>query len=204
MRAFRAGDLLMKAITTLLDEHRSLAAVLHGMRYVLHEIESGRMRPDFRLLGAMVYYIDTFPERFHHPREDAHLFSRLRVRAPAAAPLVERLEAEHVESREKMRDLAQALERYASGGEREFAAFRDAFDAYAGFQWKHMRAEEEELLPLARAHLDADDWKAVAAGLQEATDPLAGARAGDYDALFRRIVTLAPPPIGVGPTARRA
>ena len=119
-------------------------------------------------------------------------------------PLVERLEAEHVESREKMRDLAQALERYASGGEREFAAFRDAFDAYAGFQWKHMRAEEEELLPLARAHLDADDWKAVAAGLQEATDPLAGARAGDYDALFRRIVTLAPPPIGVGPTARRA
>jgi hemerythrin-like domain-containing protein len=192
----------MNAISTLLDEHRSLAAVLHGMRYLVREIETGRMRPDFGLLGAMVYYIDTFPERFHHPREDAHLFARVLARAPAAKPLVAKLEAEHVASREKMRDLVQALERYRDGGEREFPAFRDALDAYASFQWKHMRAEEEELLPIARAELDADDWKAVEAGLREATDPLAGARAGDYDALFRRIVTLAPPPIGVGPAAR--
>jgi hemerythrin-like domain-containing protein len=194
----------MKAIATLLDEHRSLAAVLHGMRYLVREIETGRMRPDFDLLGAMVYYIDTFPERFHHPREDAHLFSRLAARAAVARPLVAKLEAEHVASREKMRDLAQALERYRTGGVREFAAFRDALDAYAAFQWKHMRAEEEDLLPLARAHLDADDWKAVEAGLREATDPLVGARAGDYDELFRRIVTLAPPPIGVGPASRPA
>jgi len=193
----------MNAISTLLDEHRSLAAVLHGMRYLVREIETRRMRPDFGLLGAMVYYIDTFPERFHHPREDSYLFSRLRARAPAAQPLIARLEAEHVASREKMRDLAQALERYRGGGEREFAAFRDALDAYANFQWKHMRAEEEELLPIARAELDADDWKAIEAGLREATDPLEGARAGDYDALFRRIVTLAPPPIGVGPLARQ-
>ena len=193
----------MNAISTLLDEHRSLAAVLHGMRYLVREIETRRMRPDFGLLGAMVYYIDTFPERFHHPREDSYLFSRLRARAPAAQPLIARLEAEHVASREKMRDLAQALERYRGGGEREFAAFRDALDAYANFQWKHMRAEEEELLPIARAELDADDWNAIEAGLREATDPLEGARAGDYDALFRRIVTLAPPPIGVGPLARQ-
>jgi len=193
----------MNAISTLLDEHRSLAAVLHGMRYLVREIETRRMRPDFGLLGAMVYYIDTFPERFHHPREDSYLFSRLRARAPAAQPLIARLEAEHVASREKMRDLAQALERYRGGGEREFAAFRDALDAYANFQWKHMRAEEEELLPIARAELDADDWKAIEAGLREATDPLEGARAFDYDALFRRIVTLAPPPIGVGPLTRQ-
>jgi hemerythrin-like domain-containing protein len=192
----------MNAISTLLDEHRSLAAVLHGMRYLVREIETARMRSDFGLLGAMVYYIDTFPERFHHPREDSYLFSRLLARAPATQPLIARLEAEHVASREKMRDLAQALERYRTGGVREFAAFRDALDAYAAFQWKHMRAEEEELLPIARAELDVDDWKAIEAGLREATDPLEGARAGDYDALFRRIVTLAPPPIGVGPAAR--
>ncbi|HEY3563591.1 MAG TPA: hemerythrin domain-containing protein, partial [Casimicrobiaceae bacterium] len=77
----------MNAISTLLDEHRSLAAVLHGMRYLVREIETARMRPDFGLLGAMVYYIDTFPERFHHPREDSYLFSRLLARAPATQPL---------------------------------------------------------------------------------------------------------------------
>lgn len=194
----------MNAIATIQDEHRSLAAVLHGMRYVVREIGEGRMQPDFRLLGAMLYYLDTFPERFHHPREDAYLFPRVLARSAEAAPIVARLETEHAASGGKMRELAQALGRYRDGGDGEFAAFRDAVEAYAGFQWKHMRSEEEELLPLARAHLDADDWKAIDAGFAAVTDPLQGARGDDYDVLFRRIVTLAPPPIGVGPAARPA
>ena len=56
-------------------------------------------------------------------------------------------------------------------------------------------------LPLAWAHLTQDDWRAVDAGFAGASDPLHGAGTAEYDALFRRIVTLAPPPIGVGPSA---
>jgi branched-chain amino acid transport system ATP-binding protein len=189
----------MKAIDILHDEHRSLAAVLQGMRHLVREIDAGRIAPDFRLFDAMLYYIDAFPERFHHPREDEYLFRRVLARAPAAAPIVTRLESEHREGAARIRALAQSLERYRAGGGREFAAVRDAVDDYAGFHWKHMRAEEDELLPLARAHLTADDWRAVDAGFATATDPLHGAGAAEYDALFRRIVTLAPPPIGVGP-----
>jgi branched-chain amino acid transport system ATP-binding protein len=189
----------MKAIDILHDEHRSLAAVLQGMRHLVREIDAGRIAPDFRLFDAMLYYIDAFPERFHHPREDEYLFRRVLARAPAAAPIVTRLESEHREGAARIRALAQSLERYRAGGGRGFAAFRDAGDDYAGFHWKHMRAEEDELLPLARAHLTADDWRAVDAGFATATDPLHGAGAAEYDALFRLIVTLAPPPIGVGP-----
>jgi hemerythrin-like domain-containing protein len=47
------------------------------------------------VLGAMVYYIDAFPERFHHPKEDRYLFRLLRMRHPAAVKLIERLETEH-------------------------------------------------------------------------------------------------------------
>ena len=188
----------MKAIDILRDEHRSLAAVLHGMRHLVREIDAGRMAPDFRLFDAMLYYIDAFPERFHHPREDEYLFRRVLARAPAAAPIVAHLEDEHREGALRIRALAQSLERYRAGGAREFAAFRDAVDDYAGFHWKHMRAEEDELLPLARAHLTQDDWRAVDAGFAGAPDPLHGAGVAEYDALFRRIVTLAPPPIGAG------
>ena len=46
----------------------SLAAVLHGMLHLVHAIRDRGALPDFNVLGAMIYYIDAFPERFHHPQ----------------------------------------------------------------------------------------------------------------------------------------
>ena len=190
----------MKAIRIIQDEHRSLAAVLHGMLYLVREIREHGAKPDFAVLRAMVYYIDAFPERFHHPKEDQYLFRLLRIRCLEAAPLLDRLETEHRAGAEKIRLLEQALARYQEGGAKEFSAFAAAVDAYAAFHWDHMQAEEKNLLPLAEKHLSAGDWEAIDAAFAGHTDPLFGAAAGrEYEALFRRIVNLAPPPIGVGP-----
>src|SRR5208282_455580 len=101
---------------------------------------------------------------------------------------------------EKIRTLEQALTRYQQGGAVEFPAFMAAVEGYAAFHWDHMRAEEKELLPLAERYLDAGDWEAIDAAFLGHTDPMLGAPAGTgYEALFTRIVNLAPPPIGVGP-----
>ena len=46
-------------------------------------------------------------------------------------------------------------------------------------------------------HLTAEDWREIDAAFSGNADPLVGESAGaDYEALFRRIVNLAPPPIG--------
>ena len=194
----------MQSIRIINDEHRSLAAVLHGMLYLVREIREHGAKPDFAVLGAMVYYIDAFPERFHHPKEDRYLFRLLRMRCPEAVKLIERLETEHRAGAEKIRFLEQALARYQQGGQAEFAGFAAAVEAYAAFHWDHMRAEEKELLPLAEKYLTAGDWEAVDAAFMGHSDPLFGAEAGaEYDALFRRIVSLAPPPIGVGPAIKK-
>ena len=190
----------MKAIRIIHDEHRSLAAVLHGMLHLVREIGDRGKPPDFRLLDAMVYYIDAFPERFHHPKEDRYLFRILRLRHPGAAPLLERLETEHRAGAEKIRTLEQALARYKGGGPAEFSNFRAAVEAYATFHWDHMHAEETELLPLAEKTLTDADWQEIDSAFLGHTDPLLGMEVGSqYDALFSRIVSLAPPPIGVGP-----
>jgi len=190
----------MKAISIIRDEHRSLAAVLHGMLYLVREIGERGKKPDFRLLDAMMYYIDTFPERFHHPKEDRYLFRILRQRHPDAAALLDRLETEHRAGAEKIRALEQALARYHAGRPAEFSNFRTAVAAYATFHWAHMHVEEQELLPLAEKYLVADDWVEIDTAFLGNTDPLLGAEVGaQYDALFSRIVNLAPPPIGVGP-----
>ena len=63
-----------------------------------------------------------------------------------------------------------------------------------------MRAEEDKLIPLAREHLTAEDWKEIDAAFTGHSDPLFGVAAeAEYNNLFRKIVNLAPPPIGVGP-----
>jgi len=182
------------------EEHRSLAAVLHGMLYVVREIRYVGIEPDFVLLWAMVYYIDTFMEEFHHPKEDVYLFKLLGSRYSGAAPLIERLKQEHESGSVKLRQLREALTRYQHGGRREFPEFAALAADFAAFHWEHMRLEENELLPLATRHLTDADWDAVDAAFLGHTNPLLGAEQGnEYRALFRCIVDLAPPPIGVAP-----
>lgn len=189
----------MKTLRIIRDEHRTLSAVLHGMLYLVREIAERGTEPDFRVLDAMVYYIDTFPERFHHPKEDRYLFRILRQRSADASTLLNRLEAEHRAGSDKIRSLEQALARYHAAGAPEFSNFRAAVEAYAQFHWDHMRAEENEILPLAQKHFTAEDWKEVDAAFEGHADPLLGIEASDrYASLFSRIVALAPPPIGVG------
>ena len=190
----------MQAKRIIEEEHRSLAAVLYGMLYVVREIRYVGIKPDFALLEAMVHYIDTFLERLHHPKEDAYLFKLLGFRYPGAAPLLDRLKQEHESGSVKLRQLRLALTRYQDDGHAHFADFAALVADFAVFHWEHMRLEENELLPLATRHLTDADWGAVDAAFLGHTDPLLGAQQGNqYRDLFRRIVDLAPPPIGVAP-----
>jgi hemerythrin-like domain-containing protein len=191
---------LVQAKRIIEEEHRSLAAVLHGMLYVVREIRYVGIKPDFVLLGTMVHYIDAFLERFHHPKEDAYLFNLLGFRYPGAAPLLDRLKQEHESGAVKLRELQQALTRYRHGGSAEFPEFAELVAGYAAFHWEHMRLEENDLLPLAERHLTDADWDEIDAAFLGHANPLLGAEQGDeYRELFRRIVNLAPPPIGVAP-----
>jgi len=195
----------MKAMLVIEGEHRALAAVLHGLRYHVGEIASQRAAPNFPLLGAMIYYIDAFPERLHHPKEDGYLFARLEERHPPARALIDRLRREHQIGALKVRELEQALTRFEQGGEAKFTAFASAVEDFIAFERNHMRCEELEVFPLAEAHLSPDDWKVIDAAFTANADPLVGVEVRDeMRELFTRIVNLAPPPIGVGPAARRA
>ncbi len=188
------------AIAIIRDEHRSFAAVLQGLTWLVTEIRERRLQPDFRLFAAILSYIDAFPEKLHHPKEDEYIYARLRKRSPGIAPVLDELEAEHVRGRAFITELAGALDRYRREGAAAFAAFEAAATAYVDFHWAHMRKEEDVVLPIAEAALSADDWKAIDAAFASNDDPLVGVDATrESRELFRRIVNLAPPPIGVGP-----
>lgn len=189
----------MKALQVIRGEHRALAAVLHGLQWLVLHIRSQASARDLEVLAAMVYYIDAFPERFHHPKEDRYLFALLRARCPAAAPVLDALAAEHEVGAQKVRLLEQALTRFAAAGACEHAALAAAVDDYVAFEFAHMRREERDVLPLAEAHLLESDWQVIDDAFTGHADPLLGtAQAHHWDQLFSSIVALAPAPIGLG------
>jgi len=189
---------MKESISVLKSEHRSISAVLHALKELARMAHDATARPRFQVLRSMLRYIDEYPEKLHHPKEDEHLFARVAARAPEARALVEDLKAEHVEGERLIRELERALLFMEEGWPVGAREFQQAVEAYAEFHWKHMRKEEQELLPLAEEHLTADDWRKIDAAFDVNRDPIAGMHERDLQALFTRIVSLAPAPVGVG------
>jgi hemerythrin-like domain-containing protein len=192
-----------KAVRILRDEHRSISAVLQCLQQLTRLAQDPAIKPDFAVFRAMIYYIDNFPERLHHPKEDNYLFARLLRRSDAARALVEKLMAEHVEGARLVRELERAVLAFEETWPRGAEDLAAAVNAYAEFHWTHMRCEEQELLPLAETALIEEDWEAIEAAFAGNSDPIADLREQDFDKLFTRIVNIAPAPIGLGEAWRR-
>ncbi len=189
----------MQAMQILLDEHQSLAAIIHGIRHMIREIGAGKLQPDFKLLKAMVHYLDAYPEKRHHPKEDTYLFGPLRARTDKANAALDRLEAEHAASDERIAGLSAALDQYVNGEPKSFEVFRQAFEDYANFYREHMMLEEREVLPLVREYFTADDWAQADAGFAASRQGGACKDGGeDFTRMFSRLVEAAPTPIGLG------
>ncbi len=202
-RGLRKRRMLSRAMNRFLDalwdEHRSIAAVLHAMLFLVREERSHGRQIDPRILRAILYYLDVFPERMHHPKEERFLFAAIRRKTSEANAILERLAREHEAGEESIRDLEQALLRYEEGGEPEFERFAQAVERFVAGYREHMRTEEDEVMPIARRVLTAQDWAEINAEWAANRDPLAAlASERDYERLIGRIVELAPPPIGFG------
>lgn len=193
---------MAKTLNIIRDEHRSIGAILHGMEYLVNRVRTRKAKIDPRVFRAMIYYLDTFSERMHHPKEDSYLFKALRSHGGEAAAVVADLELEHAAGGETLKRLEQSLVRYEEGGDKEFPGFAEAVEKFVREYRGHMHKEENVVFPLAQRLLSAADWQAIDRAFEENRDPLAAQRESrDFEKLFDRIVNLAPPPIGIGPEA---
>jgi hemerythrin-like domain-containing protein len=96
-----------EALAVIESEHAALAAILSGLRYFVRSAARG-CAPDPALLDKMLDYVEFFPERLHHPREDGHLFRRLRARTHEMDDMLDRLEAEHAAGHARLAELRDA------------------------------------------------------------------------------------------------
>ncbi len=189
-------------LDTLWNEHRSIAAILHGLLFLVREKRERGKPLNADALRAMLYYLDVFPERVHHPKEERLLFAAVRRRTSDADAMLDALEREHETGQDAIRRLEQALLRYEEGGEPEFDALTQTVEQFVADYRDHMRKEEDVVMDVARRVLTSQDWAELRGEWAQHRDPLAGLEdERDYDRLIARVVDIAPPPIGLGPGA---
>lgn len=93
----------------------------------------------------------------HHEGGDAGLWPLVRSRSAAAGELLDRMEADHAVIVPLMTQVEDAARAYrASAAAR--VGLRDAVDALAAALLPHLRAEEDEAMPLVSATISAADW----------------------------------------------
>ncbi|MEN9888001.1 MAG: hypothetical protein RL559_38 [Pseudomonadota bacterium] len=189
-----------RSLQIIRDEHASLAAMLQSMRMMVERGPDEGRKTFFDVVRAMLFYIDEFPERLHHPKESNLLFPKVVKSAPHVLGAVDRLERDHMYSEKAARELQHLLLSWELLGPTRRQAFEDAFKRYVDFYLDHMNLEESVILPEAEKTLGEADWRALDAAFAENQDPLTGqyAPTAEYEQLFSTIVSRAPAPIGLG------
>ena len=95
-----------RATALIQDEHRSLAAVIYGMKRRVAEARSGAAGLDREGFERLLQYIHDFPEKRHHPKEEQSLHRLLREHGDRGRELMHTLEGQHL----KEYELAAALQ----------------------------------------------------------------------------------------------
>ena len=178
------------------DEHRSLAAVIHGLEYVVREARTKTVVPPFALLRAMLHYIEAFAEKLHHPKEEAYLFRKLRLRTTEFNDTLDELERQHDVGHALVGRLEATLDAYEADPLGAFAAFAEAVEQFSTAQWRHMNLETKVIMPAAQKQLTADDWAEIGAAFAGNADPRFSVdNDEEFRQLFARILNLAPAPV---------
>lgn len=188
-----------ESLQIIRDEHAAVAAMLRSLILMVERGPHDDQQQYFDVLRAMLFYIDEFPERLHHPKETELLFPKVAEAVPATRDVIAQLDREHERSEVAVRELQHKLLAWELLGETRRATFEQAVRRYVELYLEHMHLEEREILPKAEQCLTAQQWDELDAAFATNCDPMTGKYPRDplYNRLFTRIVSTAPEPIGL-------
>ena len=165
------------------DNFRRVLDLLEAQIGVFHEGE----RPNYDLMLDIVYYLRQYPDRFHHPKEDAAI-GRLAARDPAARAVARGLASEHEVISRSGKQLLEQLNGVVSGALVPREEVETPAATYVAYYRQHMAREESDVFPRAERELGKEDWAAVDAAIPETPDPLFGDDVEErYRQLYRHI-----------------
>lgn len=177
-------------IDKLQTEHLRFAKLLDLLEVqigLFHRAE----QPDYSLMLDIFYYMTHYPDRFHHPKEDL-AFARLAERVPTVVTKAEKLAALHRVIAESGSRFVENLDAALAGAMLTRESVEIPAMKYIALYRDHMKLEERELFPIARAKLRDEDWAEIDAAIDSVRDPLFGPEVEQrYRAVHRQIASIA-------------
>lgn len=187
----------MDAIDIIRHEHSRINTVLYCFDHLAASMAEEGKVADLTAFEAILDYLLTFPERFHHPKENEYLFAAMKAHVPELAKTIELLMADHADGERRLVDLTRALEKVRSGEDAQGVEFRRRVAEYVAFERAHMKTEEVEVMARARDTLSADEMQALGEAFKGNADPLFGERQHQkYDTLYAHLLDVVPAPHG--------
>lgn len=158
------------------DEHMQFAKLLDYLEVQMAAFHDGS-KPDYDLIGDIIFYLKEYADLQHHQREDV-AFRILGERDPSLRPLINRLLHEH-----RVIDTAggvfhDLVFNVLNGVVVRREAVEAAAATYLLYYRRHIDTEETDILPAAARLLSGADWKAVGDAVPSSPDPLFGAEVG--------------------------
>jgi len=172
----QAGTALEQPLMkTLRAEHRHMASVIELFGQQLDAIEAGRL-VDTHVVYEVMDYMVTFPDRFHHPREDL-IYNRVAELDDRAANDVDTLQRDHDRNNERGRAVLKEIERWRSGGTTGDKLVEQGREYINGL-YEHMNVEEKVVFPHIESMLTVEDWRQLSDDdrLRPVMDPVFGPR----------------------------
>ncbi len=164
---------MSEMIAALKEEHAN-------MRVLLDLIEREAKRPggpDYGLLHEIMAYCRTYPDQFHHPKEDL-IYRAICRHDPRVTPAIDDLEAEHEELAIASREFADLVEQGLATGARP-PAFTEIALAFVAQYRRHIEKEDREFFPSAVEILSPEEWRDLGDQISHPGDPLFYQTAGD-------------------------
>ena len=161
-----------ESMRVIIDEHSALSAMLRSLIMMMDRGPLDDRDQFFDVLRAMLFYVDEFPERLHHPKESTLLFPRVAFLAPQTQETIRRLDHDHAKGEASVRELQHLLLAWELLGESRKFVFDHTVPAYCLFYLDHMRLEETIILPAAQKMLTEADWNALDEAFALNVDPL--------------------------------
>jgi len=147
---------LMKALRA---EHRHMATVMQLFVDQLKALEGGE-QVDSHVVYEVMDYMVSWPDRFHHPREDI-IYSRVAELDSKAADEVDTLQRDHDKSAENGRKLLKEIQGWRDGDVSPAKIVKSG-RAYVDHIYEHMNVEEKVVFPHIESVLSLEDWRELA------------------------------------------
>ena len=177
---------MVNVMADLRKDHRKMKLLLDIVEEQAANLK-GEGDPDYKVMNEIMNYCVTYPESYHHPKED--IIYRQLVQNGANAGQVADMEVAHEELSGMTHRLYDALEAARKTGNINRPVLASLMDSFVHSYRLHIDAEDNTFFPQAEELLTPADWAAIGAEVAEMKDPLYGESSrGDYDELSHELL----------------